>query len=71
MSAAQPGETDETIGETIDFIHRHADAIDIVESVNPICLMPLSTHFTRKAELGIGSGQIYRWRRQLEQEDIE
>ena len=58
-----PGETDETIGETVDFIHRHADAIDIVETVNPIYLMPLSTLLAEKDDFGIAipDGPVDQW----------
>ena len=34
-----PGETDETIQETIDFISANARYIDIVETVNPVYVM--------------------------------
>jgi radical SAM superfamily enzyme YgiQ (UPF0313 family) len=48
-----PGETDETVGETIAFVRENAGIIDLVDTVNPVYLMAMSDLYEHRGEYGI------------------
>lgn len=48
-----PGETDQTIEETIDFIRNYSSIIDLVDTVNPVYLMALSELHDDRDSYGI------------------
>lgn len=52
-----PGETDETIEETMSFLRRNASYIDVVDTVNTINVMPETELMKRSQDYGIHIAQ--------------